>query len=205
MSYGPSRIKRLLWNREYSGEKWKFAYHTEGDCVYAHLERHAAGGSILDLGCGTGNTSTELALDAYQTYVGVDISETCLRVAEQRTQETGRTAKNHFVRGDFMNYMPTQQYDVILFRESLYHVPPGKIKSIVDHYADYLKDRGVFIVRMKTLTADGHYKARPIKMLNIIRAEFDVVEDCDYRASGSTIIVLRAQSAERTAGKPMAE
>ena len=74
-SYGPSGIKRVLWNREYSTDKWNFADNTVGDCVYAHLERHAANGSILDLGCGSGNTANELAVDAYQNYVGVDISE----------------------------------------------------------------------------------------------------------------------------------
>jgi len=124
MSYGPTSIKRLLWEQEYSGDKWNFAYHSMSDCVYEHLEKHAAGGSILDLGCGTGNTATELAMNAYCDYTGVDISDTCLGKAERRTQQNGRSAKNRFVRGDFLNYVPTQFYDVILFRESIYHVPP---------------------------------------------------------------------------------
>src|SRR5580698_8032980 len=95
-SYGPSSLKRVLWNKEYSGDKWNFADNTLGDCVYPHLEKHAANGSILDLGCGTGNTANELAANAYQTYVGVDISEACLNKAIRRTRETGRTEKNRF-------------------------------------------------------------------------------------------------------------
>jgi 2-polyprenyl-3-methyl-5-hydroxy-6-metoxy-1,4-benzoquinol methylase len=203
-SYGPSSIKRFLWNKEYSSDKWNFADNTVGDCVYAHLEKHAACGSILDLGCGTGNTATELAVNAYRDYTGVDISETCLSKAERRTKETGRTARNHFVRGDFISYAPTQPYDVILFRESLYHVPPGKIKSTLDHYASYLKAGGVFIVRMKTSGPDGQRKSRPLMMLDVIKSEFDVVENCDYREAGSTVIVFRPRSAERAASKTLA-
>jgi len=196
-SYGPSSIKRRLWNKEYSGDKWNFADNTIGDCVYSHLERHAANGSILDLGCGTGNTSTELAANAYQTYIGVDISEACLNKAIRRSQETGRAEKNHFVRGDFLNYVPAQKFDVILFRESMYHVPPGKIASTVAHYSNYLKEGGVFIVRMATSSRDGQIKPRPTAMIDLIKREFDVVEDCQYSDSGATVIVFRPKCAAR--------
>src|SRR6516165_10721348 len=93
MSYGPSGLKRILWDEEYSGNKWDFADHTESDCVYSHLEKHAANGSILDLGCGTGNTANELDAAAYKSYLGVDISEICLSKARRRSQQSGRAAK----------------------------------------------------------------------------------------------------------------
>jgi SAM-dependent methyltransferase len=205
MAYGPSSLKRLLWDREYSADKWHFAYHSAGDCVYQHLEKHAAGGSILDLGCGMGNTATELAMNAYRDYTGVDISDACLKKAEGRTQQCGRSAKNRFVRGDFLSYVPTQPYDVILFRESMYHVPPKRIKSVLNHYAGYLKAGGVFIVRMGTLGPDEQPVPRPVMMLNIIRSEFTVVEDCEHRSFGATVIVFRPKSAERPAGRTLAQ
>jgi 2-polyprenyl-3-methyl-5-hydroxy-6-metoxy-1,4-benzoquinol methylase len=190
-SYGPSSIKRFLWNREYSGDKWNFADHTIGDCVYSHLERHAAHGSILDLGCGTGNTSTELAANAYSLYVGVDISEACLTKARNRAREAGRADKNHFDCGDFLSYAPAQQFDVILFRESMYHVPMGKIESTLDHYSRYLKDGGVFIVRLAIRSPDGKQKSRPAAMISTIEKGFDVLEDSHYEDSGATVIVFR--------------
>lgn len=196
-SYGPSAIKRLLWNKEYSGDKWNFADNTLGDCVYSHLERHAAGGSILDLGCGAGNTATEVAMNAYRIYVGVDISETCLSKARRRSNECGRGEKNHFACGDFLNHEPDQPFDVILFRESMYHVPPGKIPSTLDHYSKYLKAGGVFIVRMATSSLDGKPIARPTAMIDIIKKECDVIENSYYRESGATVIVFRPKS-----GKP---
>jgi SAM-dependent methyltransferase len=194
-SYGPSNIKRLLWDTEYSSDKWNFADNTVGDCVYAHLEKHAAKGSILDLGCGTGNTATELAEHAYQQYVGADISEVCLNKARRRTTESRRERKNRFVLGDFLSYVPTQQFDVILFRESMYHVPIGKIKPTLDRYSTYLKDGGVFVVRMATSDSDGKTKSRPVTMIGVIQNEFDVVEQGEYGESGkrATVIVFRAK------------
>ena len=190
-SYGPSRVKRFLWNKEYSGDKWNFADHTAGDCVYAHLEKHAAGGGILDLGCGTGNTATELADASYSNYVGVDISETCLEKAARRSKEAGRAEKNRFVPSDFLNYVPRQKFNVILFRESMYHVPIGKIPGTIKHYAPYLNERGVFVVRMKTTGQDGNPASRPLAMIDVLRKEFDVIEDVEYKKFGSTVVVFR--------------
>jgi SAM-dependent methyltransferase len=190
-SYGPSRIKMLLWDEEFSGSKWNFIDNTIGDCVYPLLEKHAANKSILDLGCGPGNTANELAPDGYRTYVGVDISEAALGKAAMRTEENGRSDKNRFERADFLSYVPTQQFDVILFRESMYHVPLGKTKAILDRYSTYLTGEGVFIVRMYACNQDGKIKQRPKAMFDVIEAEFDVVEKCHYSEAGATVIVFR--------------
>jgi SAM-dependent methyltransferase len=190
-SYGPSNIKRLLWDEEFSGSKWNFIDNTVGDFVYPHLERHLQNGSILDLGCGPGNTANELAATAYQAYVGVDISEAALTKARRRTEERGRADKNRFETADFLSYVPTQQFDVILFRESMYHVPLGKVKAILDCYSKYLTHGGVFIVRMNTSDGRGNSKHRPTAMLDVIETEFDVVEKSQYGESGPTVIVFR--------------
>jgi len=194
-SYGPSEIKRALWDTEYSGDKWNFNDNTVGDCVYSHLERHLANGSILDLGCGSGNTSTELPTTAYQKYIGVDISEAALRKAMRRSENNGRRLRNRFVQADIVNYVPPQQFDVILFRESLYHIPLGKVKATLERYAKYLTCKGVFIVRMNTTDGSvGKSKPRPTAMVAIIENAFDVLEKCQYEGpSGPTVIVFRAK------------
>src|SRR5713101_6811797 len=192
-SYGPSKVKSALWDKEYSTEKWNFAYHTEGDCLYSHLERHAANGSILDLGCGMGNTANEVAASAYQTYVGVDISETCLQKATMRSEKNGRADRNRFALGDLLSYVPEQQFNVILFRESMYHVPLGKIKSMLDRYSHYLREGGVFIVRMNTTDGIvGKTKARPTAMVAVIESNFNILEKRQYSGGvGPTVIVFR--------------
>ena len=198
LSYGPTTIKRHFWDKEYTEEKWSFAYNTVGDCVYPHLARYSANGSILDIGCGSGNTATEMAETSYRSYLGVDISEAALAKARRRSQQCGRQDKNHFECGDFLSYVPSGQYDVILFRESMYHVPLGKVKATLDRYSVYLRDRGVFVVRLFASSGDrvdGKDKQRPVAMLSIMEAEFDVLEKCRYEELGRpTVIVFRPKA-----------
>jgi SAM-dependent methyltransferase len=194
LSYGPSNIKKRFWDKEYSEEKWSFAYNTVGDCVYSHLEEHTKNATILDIGCGSGNTATEMA-PIYQSYLGVDISEAALAKARRRSQECGRGEKNRFECGDFLTYIPNGRFDVILFRESMYHVPLGKVKATLDRYSEYLKDRGVFVVRLYAASMDGpngEEKHRPAAMLRIMETEFDVLETARYDVPGRpTVMVFR--------------
>jgi SAM-dependent methyltransferase len=198
LSYGPSNIKRRFWDKEYSEEKWSFAYNTVGDCVYDHLERHTRNGDILDIGCGSGNTATEMAESCYRSYLGVDISEAALAKARRRSQECGRGDKNRFESGDFLTYVPAGKYDVILFRESMYHVPLGKVKSTLDRYSAYLKDGGVFVIRLFASSGDrvdGKDKQRPAAMLGIMDSEFDVLEKARYEVPGRpTVMVFRPKA-----------
>lgn len=192
LSYGPMTIKKAVWNKEFSGGKWNFIDDTSSDCVYAHLEAHARGGDILDLGCGPGNTANEIAEKAYQTYTGVDISESALAKGQKRTNENGRTAKNTFVCSDFLSYTPTRKFDVILFRESMYHVPQGQVRELLDKYSHHLKDSGVFIVRLYLSDKTGRIKLRVKKKIDLIRSRFEVLEERQYPDLGSsTVLVFR--------------
>jgi SAM-dependent methyltransferase len=192
--YAPSGIKMVLWDQEFSGTHWDFIDNTAGDCVYPHLEAHLNNGSILDLGCGPGNTANELSETAYKTYVGVDISKTALRKGTRRSEQSGRGERNHFVCGDFLSYLPNQQFDVILFRESMYHVPSGKVKDTFDHYSPFLKDGGVFVVRMDISDGKGGHNHRLSSMVAVMEADFDVLEKRQYGESGPTVIVFQPRS-----------
>jgi len=200
-SYGPSRLKKYFWDKEFSGTKWDFIDDTAGDCVYESLEKYARNGSILDLGCGPGNTANEIAFNSYQNYVGVDISEAALEKGRKRTLESGRSAKNTFVQADFINYEPIQKFDVILFRESMYHVPMGKIEATLDRLSNYLKQDGVFVVRMFTgddWEGGKRNKPRPLAMIKILETEFAVVEKRVYERRGDPqVLVLRPAPAKK--------
>jgi len=198
MSYGPKQIKQRVWDKEFAGGKWNFIDNTTGDCVYPYLEKYARNGTILDLGCGPGNTANELAETAYRSYLGLDISLEALAKANKRTKAAGRSQKNRFIMGDFLSFEPDEQFDVILFRESMYHVPLGKIKPVLKHYSKYLTDRGVFIVRM-CLGMDGKSKFRPTKMVDIIENNYDVAEKSQFGGKGAdTVVVFRPRSNSKT-------
>lgn len=200
LSYGPTALKMRIWDKEYSGDKWNFADNTVGDCVYAHLEKYSADRSILDIGCGSGNTATEMAADSYKSYLGVDISKEALAKASKRSEACGRKDKNSFACSDFLSYVPTDKYDVILFRESMYHVPLHKVKSTLDRYTQYLKDGGVVIVRMFSGDREtDKSKYRPNAMMKIIEEEFDVLERCQYESLGRpTVMVFRPRRPVQT-------
>jgi 2-polyprenyl-3-methyl-5-hydroxy-6-metoxy-1,4-benzoquinol methylase len=194
LSYGPSFLKKSFWDQEYSTSKWNFNDNTTNDFVYPYLEKWARKGSILDLGCGSGNTSNELADSAYTSYLGVDISDVALAKARKWTEQSGRMGKNKFVQGELLSYVPPQRFDVILFRESMYHVPLGKVKAILEHYANYLTPEGVIIVRMSK-TQDGKPKWRPTAMFRAIEREFDVVEQGECVVGfGGTVMVFRPRA-----------
>jgi len=150
-------------------------------------------GRYLDIGCGSGNTATELDSNVYQSYVGVDISEAALNKARKRSEAAGRQDKNHFECSDFMSYVATGKFDIILFRESMYHVPLGQVKSTLERYSAYLKDGGVFIVRLFAASREtNESKYRPTAMLSIMESEFDLIEKGHYEDWGRpTVIVFR--------------
>jgi SAM-dependent methyltransferase len=193
LSYGPTQAKKAVWNKEFTNGKWDFINETSNDCIYSNLEKHARRGSILDLGCGPGNTANELAEGAYQTYVGVDIAEAALAKAEQRTLENGRDKKNSFVCSDFLSYSPDVQFDVILFRESMYHIPYGKVLKILDKYSKCLKANGVFIVRLYSADQKSRkLKYRVMRKISLIERKYEVLEEARYETRGlPRVLVFR--------------
>ena len=148
----------------------------------------------LDLGCGPGNTANELNETSYISYLGVDISEKALAKAVRRTEESGRAGKNRFTTGDFLTYRPAASFDVILFRESMYHVPIGMIKAVLERYVRHLSQHGVFIVRMGLTGKNGEPLRRPTKMVRVIEAAFNVVERVHDAKTGGGVIVFQPKT-----------
>ena len=127
--YGTRRMKEALWDADFAAGKWACLDETPGDVVYSLIDKWAHGGSILDLGCGSGNTANELRPGAFRKYIGVDISSIALEKAKARSASTGRSEKVHFVHSDISTYVPTEEFNVILFRESIYYIAGNRIGS----------------------------------------------------------------------------
>ncbi|MGC1675126.1 MAG: class I SAM-dependent methyltransferase, partial [Candidatus Acidiferrales bacterium] len=133
------------------------------------------------------------ASDVYKSYIGVDISEVALAKAVKRTEENGRAHKNRFVRSDFLGYTPTQEFDIILFRESMYHVPYGQVLKILEKYSKHLKKDGVFIVRLYLGDSrPGKIKFRVKRKIDLMKRAYDVVESHQYDTPAlPTVLVFR--------------
>lgn len=170
--WGTSDTKHRLWDNEYAGGRWDHCEQTPGAAVYGYIEKYCANGSILDLGCGSGNTGNELDPAKYRSYTGVDISEIATQKASSRSQQNGRGETNHYLQGDIISYIPNTTYDVICFRESIYYIPQSKIKGMLDRYARFLGEKGVFIVNISKY---GTRKGQQI--LELIESNFKMLEE----------------------------
>src|SRR5262245_7357764 len=82
--WGTGEMKRALWNKEFASGHWSNLENTVEDVIYYYLRRYCKDGSLLDLGCGSGNTGCELADNAYRDYTGVDISDVAIEFAQKR-------------------------------------------------------------------------------------------------------------------------
>lgn len=190
--YGPKPIKRYLWNREFAAGRWDCLDKTGGERGHAQIEKYAANGHILDLGCGSGTTSVELNPAAYSRYTGVDISDVAVQKAKDRAREAGRADRNDYYLSDIATYMPKEKYEVILFGDSIYYVPHNQLDALLKRYSEYLSENGVFVVRMHD-TSGKHRR-----IVDAIESHYQLVEK-DSRAvdqSTACVIVFRPVSTQ---------
>jgi SAM-dependent methyltransferase len=185
--FGPGKIKEALWDREFADGEWAFLDETSHDFVYTIIEKWACGGSILDLGCGSGNTANELGPGAYKNYTGVDISSIAIERARARSASSARSHKIHFVHSDVLTYVPAGEFDVILFRESIYYTATNKIRPLLLRYAKYLGKEGVFIVRI------WNTKGRLRKIVDLLESHFEMIEKKASPTSSSLVMVFRTR------------
>jgi SAM-dependent methyltransferase len=164
--YGTSRLKRRLWDWEFSNGRWNCLEETPDDPAYPHLAAYARRGRILDLGCGPGSAGRYLDAAAYSSYIGVDISDVAVQEARRKNQRP----QNTYVQSDILSYRPDGEFDVILFGDSLYYIPRSEVIGMLQRFVPHLGRTGVFMVKMHDTPA-----YRPL--FEILRTHFTVVEE----------------------------
>jgi demethylmenaquinone methyltransferase/2-methoxy-6-polyprenyl-1,4-benzoquinol methylase len=108
----------------------------------AALERFAPRGRVLELACGTGRWTAELAKYATEL-TALDASEEMLEASRSRV---GRTDVR-YVRADVFSWFPSRRYDVVFFSAWLSHVPPQRFDAFWELVATCLsKDGRVFAI-----------------------------------------------------------
>ncbi|MBU2541267.1 MAG: class I SAM-dependent methyltransferase [Candidatus Omnitrophica bacterium] len=146
--------QKKFWNREaknfdsiYSHEKNKiknlldsiFRWDMYKRYEYAmEASKPISNRMFLDVGCGTGLYSLSLAKDNAQKVVGIDISETMIKICQNRANQEGLNGKCLFIQTDLINYMPVEKFDV----------------CIGIGLFDYIKEPLPVLAKMKTLIRD---------------------------------------------------
>jgi 2-polyprenyl-3-methyl-5-hydroxy-6-metoxy-1,4-benzoquinol methylase len=97
----------------------------------------------LDTGCGQGVLLRRLPNSCYSKYVGIDLSVSAISVAQHHAND-----HSTFLAADCEEYLPTEQFDVIVFNEVLCCL--GDPLRTVDRYARSLNPGGLLLVSLCT-------------------------------------------------------
>ncbi|BCJ47477.1 hypothetical protein GCM10010168_18350 [Actinoplanes ianthinogenes] len=110
--------------------------------LLALLEAQAPFGTVLELACGTGQWTVELARLA-ATVTAVDAAPEALAICRRRAG----SAEVRLVEADLFTWRPRERYDLVFFSAWLSHVPPQRFAAFWTLVADCLAPGGrVFVI-----------------------------------------------------------
>jgi predicted TPR repeat methyltransferase len=168
--YGSEHAKQHLWNDEFAKGKWNCLDELGRESISSFVKKYAGRGVILDLGCGSGTTGIEIDPAFYSFYTGIDISDVAIQKAKARAVEVGVMDRRAYYVSDILTYVPDRQCNVILFGDSIYYIPFGRIVPMLSRYAQYLRADGVFAVRFFDLSGERK------QILDLIERHYAVME-----------------------------
>jgi SAM-dependent methyltransferase len=193
--WGSRTAKQRVWDAEYRSGKWDSGHSKRSvvrDPIYRFLDRYGLGARILDLGCGAGLTAFEM-MSAFREYVGVDVSDVAIASANRDASlDPAYAGKTRFCVGDISDFAPVGEFDVILFRESIYYLPTHQIKKAFDHYSLFLSENGVFILRLC-----NRYKYSAI--IDLLERNLRIQEKFTPEDSKTVIVVCSPRNPKITA------
>ncbi len=120
-------------------------------CVAEWLD---AGGSLLEVGCGTGLLQLQLAKAFPRaSLTGVDIDPTGLAAAREAVQRAGLDDRVRILEGDVAIAVPEASFDVVVMVEVLHEIAPQIRPSVVQACARALLPGGWIVIVDETYPA----------------------------------------------------
>jgi tRNA (uracil-5-)-methyltransferase TRM9 len=140
------QIKRIVETYEAIAEGFSSTRRSPWTDVL-RLLGDVSGKSVLDLGCGNGRHTVELAKRA-SLVVGIDLSKRLIKIAEVRVRKLGLAHKAMFVVGDVL-FLPFRKasFDVVACIAVIHHIPTrGLRRRAVCEMARVLKNGGLCMI-----------------------------------------------------------
>ena len=110
------------------GPDWNRRWFSELRKIRQELGRFGATGRVLELACGTGLWTVELARHA-TSVTALDASPEVLGINRARLREAGRETSVRHVEADLFEWRPDAAYDAVFFGFWLSHVPPERFEA----------------------------------------------------------------------------
>ena len=117
------------------------------DAYGRFLKYIPAGGSIVDLGCGSGRDTAWFTAHGYQA-IGVDASEKMVELACERLHIQAQVARME-------DWIAETPFDGIWCCASLLHLDDEALRSFFEHLAVNLKEGGALFISVKTGIRSG--------------------------------------------------
>lgn len=147
------------------------------------LERIPTHASLVDLGCGNGNVSLQLAENGFQgSYLGLDFS---LELLDQAARDQPADFIVHFLELDLTSpsweeVLPPARFDVICCFATLHHIPSQELRArLCRNMRLYLADQGLVYLSVWQFLRSEKLKER-ILPWDTIGLQESQVDEGDY-------------------------
>ncbi len=126
------------WHKDFSDDTWWI----KG--VNQFIKLIKKGGSVLDVGCGSGLKSKYLISKGFDV-TGIDISDKMIEIARKNYP------KGHFSAMDMEKIKLDQKFDGVMAHACLLHAKKNKAAEIVKHWTSFVKPKGYLYIATKEL------------------------------------------------------
>lgn len=135
------------WEAQYAVGRWdclaQLPELARFSVLAGYIQHLKPGGAVLDAGCGQGVLLRRLPGACYSRYVGIDLSDSAIAVAQKQQNE-----RSSFLVADCESYSPVGHFDVIVFNEVLCCLLDPL--RTVERYARSLNADGLLLVSLCT-------------------------------------------------------
>jgi 2-polyprenyl-3-methyl-5-hydroxy-6-metoxy-1,4-benzoquinol methylase len=177
--FGTRKLQQAAYNARFLSGEWNTGPVDVSQDLVEVILRHASGGKVALMGCGTGGLAAILDRSECTSILGIDLSSVAVKRARMRG-----LARAQFEVADFASWGSMEQYDAIVFEESLYYLSPKEQVRVLAAHRLSLTRAGVFVI---TVSDAARYRT----MLKMIRSRFHILEDRDHGNSNHRLVVFR--------------